>query len=292
VHGCSRTAEPRNSLTRAAAARHHGSLRHACLLLVLLLSAAACVSEEQEQRLGDAIAADINQQIPLIQDPLAVLYVNQLGHRIAQTSERPDVPYRFYIINSAVVNAFALPGGHIYVTRGLIHRTENASQLAAVLAHEVAHVAARHGAQALERELRTGSVVSMMYELFFGREPAILEQRALRLGGHIWFATHSRRAEREADRLAVRYMIRSGIDPEGMITMLEGLVQEEAAEPRDAVEWFSTHPTTEERLDLLRRKVARLEPETPPDLPDDVATYPMFLRRMATMPPPPDLFHP
>jgi beta-barrel assembly-enhancing protease len=262
------------------------------ILVLALLALAGCVSEEQEQRLGDAIAHDINQHIPLVQDPLAIRYLNQLGLRIAQTSERPNVPYRFYIVNSAVVNAFALPGGHIYVTRGLIDRTDNAAELSAVLAHEVGHVAARHGAQALERELRTGSAMSMFWELFLGREPALLEQRALGLGGRLWFATHSRRAEREADRLAIRYMIRSGMDPEGMITMLEGLLEEEAQEARQDVEWFSTHPTTDERLRMLRRKVEQIGPEIPDDLTEDIASFPMFRQRLRSLPPPPDLFHP
>jgi beta-barrel assembly-enhancing protease len=201
-------------------------------LLVLLSFAAGCVDEEQEQQLGDAIAADINAQVPLVLDPFTVGYVNRIGQHIADQSERPDVPYRFYVVNTAMVNAFALPGGHIYVTRGLIARTRNVAELSAVLAHEIGHVAARHGAQALQRELRTGSVVSMLYEIFLGVEPAILEQRALTIGGRLWFATHSRRAEREADRLALRYMIRSGIDPEGMLTMLEGLIEDELEAPQ------------------------------------------------------------
>jgi beta-barrel assembly-enhancing protease len=261
------------------------------LLSVLLAGAlAGCVSDEQEQRLGDAIAGDINQQIPLVRDPLTVLYLNQLGLRIAGESERPEVPYRFYIINSSIINAFALPGGHIYVTRGLIERTDNAAELSAVLAHEIGHVAARHGAQALERELRTGSAMSMLWELFFRREPAILEQRALQLGGRLWFATHSRRAEREADRLAIRYMIRSGIDPEGMLSMLEGLLHEEQQEQHQTVEWFSTHPTTEERLRTLRRKVDGLADDLPDDLIDDVASYSAFRQRVSMLPPPPEFF--
>jgi beta-barrel assembly-enhancing protease len=265
-------------------------LRRAWLSLLVPLLLAGCVSEQQEQRLGDAIATDINRQIPLVGDPLLVLYVNRIGMRIAEQSERPDVPYRFYIINSAVVNAFALPGGHIYVTRGLIMRTNSMAELSAVLAHEIAHVAARHGAQALERELRTGSVVSMLYQLLPWREPAILEQEALQLGGRIWFASHSRRAEREADRLAVRYMIRAGVDPDGMLTVLAGLLEEDQEEPQRPVEWFSTHPTTEERLDLLQRKVEGLTDELPADLEEDVASYPAFLQRMARLPPPPEYF--
>jgi beta-barrel assembly-enhancing protease len=256
-------------------------------LLVLLSFAAGCVDEEQEQQLGDAIAADINAQVPLVLDPFTVGYVNRIGQHIADQSERPDVPYRFYVVNTAMVNAFALPGGHIYVTRGLIARTRNVAELSAVLAHEIGHVAARHGAQALQRELRTGSVVSMLYEIFLGVEPAILEQRALTIGGRLWFATHSRRAEREADRLALRYMIRSGIDPEGMLTMLEGLIEDELEAPQQTVAWFSTHPATEDRLLRLRRKLQTLG-DAPPELAQDIASYPLFLERVTTLPPPPD----
>ncbi len=268
-----------------------GYARHV-VLLVLALVAAGCVGEEQEQQLGDAIARDINTHIPLVADPASVLYINRIGLALGQRSERPEVPYRFSIVNSATVNAFALPGGHIYITRGLIERTENASELAGVLAHEVGHVAARHGAQALERELRTGSVVSELYRLFLLREPAILEQRALRLGERFWFASHSRAAEREADRLAVRYMMRAGMDPKGMITMLTGLIEEEAELPQPVVEWFSTHPATEERVRMLRRRVTRVEAEVTPELKSDLEGYSAFLGRLSSLPPPLDLHLP
>lgn len=254
------------------------------LALLLPLMAVACVDEEQEQHLGDAIAADINARIPMIRDPFVVSYVDRVGNHIAEHSERPHIPYRFYVVDSGMVNAFALPGGHIYVTRGLILRTGNLSELGAVLAHEIAHVAARHGAKSLQRELRTGSVVSMLYEIFLGREPAILEQRALTVGGRLWLATHSRRAEREADRLALRYLVRSGLDPAGMITMLESLVEEEGEEHQPPVEWFSTHPATADRLARLERKLENFEP-TPRSLQENVASYPLFLHRVASLPP-------
>jgi beta-barrel assembly-enhancing protease len=266
--------------------RGFGELRLTVLLLLIPLVGAACVGEEQEQQLGDAIAADINARIPIIRDPFVVAYVDRVGHHIAAQSERPHLPYRFYVVDSGMVNAFALPGGHIYVTRGLILRTGNLSELGAVLAHEIAHVAARHGAKALQRELRTGSVVSMLYEILLGREPAILEQRALTVGGRLWFATHSRRAEREADRLALLYMVRSGLDPSGMVTMLETLVDEEGEEHQPPVEWFSTHPATVDRLARLERKLEDFGP-TPRTLAGDVASYPLFLRRIASLPPAP-----
>jgi predicted Zn-dependent protease len=255
--------------------------------VILAAGLAGCISEDREQQLGDRIAAEINAQIPLVHDPALLMYVNRLGGLIARSSDRPDVPYRFYIVNSPGVNAFALPGGHIYVNRGLIERTSDVSELSAVLAHEIGHVAARHGAQSLERQLRTGSLISVLYRVILGGEPEILDQTALRLGHTLWTASHSRQAELEADELAVRYLIDAGVDPRGIITFLKGLLKEEAATERRTMEWFSTHPMTEDRIRQTREEIGAELPEAPPGLARDIASYPAFLRRVQALPPPP-----
>ena len=133
--------------------------------------------------MGDLMAVDMNSQLPLVADPILNAYVSSLGNAIAGVSDRPDLEYRFYVINSPVVNAFALPGGHIYLSRGLIEQTASGSELAAALAHEIGHVAERHGVAKMERHLRTGSVVSMLYNVILGGEPEILRQDALEIGG-------------------------------------------------------------------------------------------------------------
>lgn len=266
----------RTRFARAAAA--------AALPLALL---AGCVSEETEQKLGDEVAAQVNATLPLVRDPALNLYVNQLGRLLARNSDRPDVPYRFYIVNSPAVNAFALPGGHIYVNRGLIERTDNVSELSAVLAHEVGHVAARHGARTLERQLRTGSMSSILYRVILGGEPEILDQTALQIGPALWTASHSRRAELEADRLAVGYLVQSGVDPRGIISFLTGLLRDETGSAREAPEWFSTHPMTEDRIARTRRDIRRELPEAPPRLAKDIASYPAFLERVRALPPSP-----
>lgn len=259
------------------------------LLLPLLVLATGCVDEEREQVLGDAIAREINTQAPLVRDATLNRYVQQLGHRLSRVSERPDVPYRFYIINSGAVNAFALPGGHIYLTRGLIERTETISQLGAVLAHEIGHVAARHGARQLERYLRTGSVVSLLYNLILGREPALLDYQALDLGTRLWYASHSRSDEEEADRLAVEYLVESGIDPAGTVLLLQAIREERAHLPSGA-EWFSTHPVTADRIRALRREIETHSESTSRNLMTDVISYPGFLHRIEKTPPPPLAF--
>jgi beta-barrel assembly-enhancing protease len=260
------------------------------VLALALLSLVGCVSEAREQELGDAIASDINERIPLIRDPLLNAYVSRIGEQLVKVSDRPEVPYNFYIVNSAEVNAFALPGGHIYLTRGLIARTESGNELAGVLAHEIGHVAARHGIQKLERHLRTGSLVGVMYRLILGGEPAILQQNALQLAGVLWSATHSRQDEAEADRLAVRYMLRSGVDPEGMLSLLGTLVEEEHRDDRRVAEWFSTHPLTEDRIVHIQSVIAEKTGDTAPVVRVRIPSYGLFLRRLALLPPPPDFY--
>jgi beta-barrel assembly-enhancing protease len=272
-----------------SAARRGAPLRGGAAALLFFLALAGCVSEEQEQEIGDNLASQVNPHLPLVLDPVVVVYVNALGRRLAAASERPEVPYRFYVVNSAQVNAFALPGGHIYVNRGLIERTENASELAGVLAHEVGHVAARHGARQLQRHLRTRSVVSTLYSLFLRGEPAILDHLSLDMAGELWFARHSRRDEKEADRLSVRYMTRVGMDPEGILSLMEGLLEEEEAGPSTrTAEWFSTHPLTQRRVDVITREIERKRGPGAPPVTSDLPSYEEFLERVSTLPPPLD----
>jgi predicted Zn-dependent protease len=252
-----------------------------------LLPLAACVSEDREQEIGDQLASQINAHLPLVRDPVLTGSLTGLGDQLARASDRPDVPYSFYIVDTEEVNAFAIPGGHIYVNRGLIERTENAAELSAVLAHEIGHVSARHGAQMMERQLRTGSVVGLLYRIFLGREPALLENNALGIGRAVWAASHSRADELEADQLAVRTLITAGVDPVGIVTLLDGLAAEEARDRGIAAHWFSTHPMSADRLQRTRVEVRAFRGESTPDLMQDVAWYPRFLSRMRKLPPSP-----
>jgi predicted Zn-dependent protease len=255
----------------------------------LALSLAGCVSEKQEQSIGDRVAAQVNAQVPMVHDPVLNAYVSTLGLTITRHSDRPNVPYHFYIVDTDQVNAFALPGGHVYINRGLIERTRSQSELAAVIAHEVAHVAARHGARNLQRQLRTGSLVGILYEMILGREPRILDQDALNLGGALWAASNSRAEESEADKLAVKYLIRTGLDPHGMVQLLRRLIVEEKSEGQAGAQiaWFASHPTTESRLRSAEREIKADMPIPAPVLSMDSPAFPLFLARMHELPPPP-----
>jgi predicted Zn-dependent protease len=269
-------------------ARARTRLAGAMLALPLL---AGCISEEREIALGNQIASNVNARVPLVRDVPLNLYVNELGRMLASKSARPDIQYRFYIVDTDAVNAFALPGGHIYVNRGLIERTENVSELAGVLAHEIAHVAARHGAKNLQRQMRTSSMSTLLYQTILGRKP-LLDQQALRLGNQLWTAAHSRSDEQEADRLAVEYLLDTGVDPNGMITLFGQLLTEERMQPHGtASEWFGSHPNTQERISLTRARIDELRPAHANErLATNNASYAMFLRRLYDLPPPAPVF--
>ncbi|HKP74793.1 MAG TPA: M48 family metalloprotease, partial [Longimicrobiaceae bacterium] len=243
--------------------------------------------EAREQELGSQIAANLNARVPLVQDVPLSLYVNDLGQLIARHSARPDLRYHFYIVDNEAVNAFALPGGYIYVDRGLIERTHTVSELAGVLAHEIAHVALRHGAKNLQRQMRTSSMSGLLYRTILGRGP-LLDQQALQMGNQLWTAAHSRADEAAADQEAVRYLIATGINPQGMLTLFQGLMIEERQDPRRAdLEWFSSHPNTLSRLQATETTITREMPVPTPRLADNNASYPLFLARMEMLPPPP-----
>jgi predicted Zn-dependent protease len=224
--------------------------------------APGCISVEREQEIGNTMASEVNPHLPLVDDPLLHAYVSSVGGTLAAVSERPELDYRFYIINTDLVNAFALPGGHVYLTRGLIERTDDGAEFAGVLAHEIGHVAARHGVQKLQRELRTGSLVNVLYNTILGGEPELLRENSLQLANMLWSAQHSRSDEEEADRLAVRYLLRTGAPPEGVVTLLEKLLEEEEGADSESIgpmeTLFSTHPLTTTRIADAQENIDRL----------------------------------
>src|SRR5688500_14025053 len=208
------------------------------------------------------MASEVNPHLPLIVDPALNAYVETIGRRIGAVSGRDELEFTFYLVNTDVVNAFALPGGHIYLTRGLIERMEGEAEFAGALAHEVGHIAARHGVQKLQRELRTGSLVNVLYNTILGGEPALLRENSLQMADVLWTAEHSRRDEKEADRLAIRYLREAGVDPRGVVTLLETLLREEQSNSDQfgtLETWFSSHPLTETRVLDAREVIAGLD---------------------------------
>lgn len=251
------------------------------------LSLGACapaVTTQQEVQLGAQAAADINRQLPLVQDAALNNYINQLGNTIARQADPRGIQYRFYIVNSNVVNAFAVPGGHVYLNRGLIERTENLSELAGVLGHEIAHVVERHGIEQMQRAQNTSLGLNLAY-ILLGRTPGQLEQTAVGAAAQgLVIAPHSRAAERESDERAIEYLTRVGIDPMGVSTFFGKLLQEQQRQPSAVEQWFSTHPLTTERLAYTQQLVAQIPQAQRSQMTTTTQEYRSFVNRLRQLP--------
>lgn len=242
------------------------------------------VTTEQEVQMGGEYAAQLAQELPLIRDAQVVQYINQLGRSIAQRADPRGIQYTFYVVNAPEVNAFAVPGGYIYVNRGLIERTVNMSELAGVLAHEIGHVVHRHSIDQIQRAQTANTGLGVLYGVLLGRNPSGIEQVAVQGVGSAVFAGYSRDAERESDASAIQYLINSGINPSGMATMFEKLMAEQQRNPGAVERWFSTHPTSQERVDNTRAAVAALPAGTLRGLSTTTQTYTSFRNRVRGLP--------
>jgi len=226
------------------------------LLPASLIAGSCGVSTQQEVQLGAEYSSEINRQLPIITDATVQREINLLGNQIARYGKR-GLRYTFYVVNSNQVNAFAVPGGYVYINRGLIQQTRNWSELAGVLAHEIGHVEERHSVEQLERQNQANLGLTLAYVLL-GRAPSGAERAAIQLGGTAVFARYSRDAENEADRVAIPLLLAAGVNPNGLVTMFELLLAEQRSRPSAVETWFATHPTTEDRIQSTRREISRL----------------------------------
>jgi beta-barrel assembly-enhancing protease len=214
------------------------------------------ISTQQELEMGAQYAAQINRELPIVQDAQLHRYINDLGNELARHAGR-GIQYRFYIVNADMVNAFAVPGGYIYLNRGLIQRASNMSEVAGVLAHEIAHVEHRHGVQQMER-MQTANIGLTAAYVLLGRAPGGVEQAAIDVGGTLVFSRYSREAELEADASAIPMLLAARIHPMGLATMFEKLLEDQQRQPSRVEQWFATHPTTTERVTQVRGMVNQL----------------------------------
>lgn len=212
-------------------------------------------SQEKEMQIGRQLALEIEQQAKLVDDPVITEYVNRVGQNIVLHSDA-KIPFTIKVIDSDEVNAFALPGGFFFVNRGLILAADNESELAGVMAHEIAHVAARH---AMENQgkgsfLQYGLLAGI---IFTGGIAGAVLQNSAGLAQMLAFFKFSRGAEEEADRLGVQYLYASGYDPNGMSTMFEKLASQNRKKPGTLSKLFSSHPQSLDRRDESQQLVAR-----------------------------------
>src|ERR1041385_7088799 len=207
--------------------------------LVLTTAVTACsVSTQQEVQMGQEYSAQINAQLPIVQDPEINRYVNLLGDSISKLADSRGIEYHFFIVNSAEINAFAVPGGFIYVNRGLIDKTNNLSELAGVLGHEIGHVVRRHTVKQMQKAqgANIGVVLGCTLLNVCGSQAA---QAAINVGGSALFAKFSRDDERQADEEGVKNTIRAGISPKGIPDMFRILLAERQRNPSAVEGWFA-----------------------------------------------------
>ncbi|HHM23418.1 MAG TPA: peptidase M48 [Bacteroidetes bacterium] len=212
-------------------------------------------TKAQEQELGGRFAAEVEKQFKLYTRKEVVSYVNEIGQRLVQVSDWPDLPFHFKVIDdTAQVNAFALPGGYIYVYTGLLKTAENEAELAGVLAHEIGHVTARHATERLTLMYGYSAAV----KLLLGENPNEIANLVANLFATGGLLAYSRKNELEADKLGLRYLARAGYDPHGFLSFLEKLQRLYKREPSRLEIWFSTHPATSERIERTRKAIARM----------------------------------
>lgn len=216
-------------------------------------------SLEREIALGKQLAQEVDKSAKFINDPVVTEYVNRVGQNLVRNSDA-RVPFTIKVIDSDVVNAFALPGGFFYVNSGLILHADEESELAGVMAHEIAHVCARHGTkQATKGEIvNLASIPAMIFIPYTWAGYAIYQ--GMNFAIPLTFLKFSRDEEREADYLGVQYMYKAGYDPNSFVSFFEKVETDEKKEPGTIPKVFSTHPPTPDRIEAIQKEIATILP--------------------------------
>ncbi len=209
-------------------------------------------SIEKEIALGKGLAQEVERQAKIIDDPIVAEYVNRIGQNIVRNSDA-EVPFVIKVIDDESVNAFALPGGFFFVNSGLILKAETEAELAGVMAHEIAHVAARHGT----RQDTRGQIANLasIPLIFMGGWTGYGIRQAAQLAIPLGFLTFSRGFEKEADNLGLQYLYKTGYDPVAFVDFFEKIQALEKKKKGTISQLFSTHPMTEDRIQNAQENI-------------------------------------
>src|ERR1051326_7557424 len=211
-------------------------------------------SLEKEIALGKQLAQEVERQAKIIDDPVIAEYVSRVGQNLVRNSDA-KVPFTIKVLDSEEVNAFALPGGFFFVNTGLILKAESEAELAGVMAHEIAHVAARHGTkQATRGELINIASIPL---IFMGGWTGYAIRQGAGLAIPMGFLTFSRSFEREADDLGLQYLYKSGYDPTAFVDFFEKIESLEKKKPGSLAKVFSTHPMTDDRIKAAQNQIQK-----------------------------------
>ncbi len=214
-------------------------------------------SIESEIRMGKEYAQQVEASVKLIQDPVITEYVNRVGQNLVRNSDA-QVPFTIKVIDSDEINAMALPGGFFYVNSGLILAADEEAELAGVMAHEIAHVAARH----ITRQMTRGNWANIgtIPLIFVGGGIGYAVRSAAGIGLPMTFVTFQRGFEAEADYLGLQYMYKTGYDPQAFISFFEKVQAQEKKKPGTLAKAFSTHPQTPDRISKSQEEISKILP--------------------------------
>lgn len=212
-------------------------------------------SLEKEIALGKQLAQEVERQAKIIDDPVIAEYVNRVGQNLVRNSDA-KVPFTIKVLDSEEVNAFALPGGFFFVNSGLVLKADNEAELAGVMAHEIAHVAARHGT----RQATRGTIINYasIPLIFMGGWTGYAIRQGAGLAIPLGFLTFSRGFESEADMLGLEYLYKTGYDPGAFVDFFEKIQTLEKRKPGTLSKVFSTHPMTDDRIKTAQKNISEI----------------------------------
>jgi len=243
------------------------------------------VSQQQEVEIGASNAAQIDTMLPLIRDAAINSYINTLGNRLARVTDTRNLTWHFAVVDSKEVNAFAIPGGWIYVNRGLIERAQNMSQVAGVLGHEIGHVTLRHSVEQMQQQQTVGMgevLACTLTKVCQGATAAAVD-----VANSAVFARFSRQDEAEADGEGVKTTVKAGIDPHGIPEMFRILLEERKNNPSAVDAFFASHPLEEDRIQATNDQIAQYSADKLNGLTKDSPDFQAFRSRLQSLPPSP-----
>lgn len=227
------------------------------ILVSTLAAAISLVSVDQEIEIGKQANAQVRKQVPELRDAATVRYIRSIGQRLVRHAGGPNYPYSFAVADYRDINAFALPGGPVWMHRGVLHAATNESQLAGVMAHEIAHISRRHAAGQLTKATMANWGLGVLGAVLGNDGGATAARMAAGFLANGVFLKFSRDDEREADRFGLQMMRRAGWDGRGMAELFEVLRREQKRDPSRVELFFSTHPSPQDRIARLQQDVAK-----------------------------------
>lgn len=229
---------------------------------------------EQERQLGKSFDEQHARKVSFYTDPIVTNYINNLGQRLVRKSKRSNIPYTFRVVNTNAINAYAVPGGYIYVNLGLIRAVKTESELAFVIAHEIGHIVGKHGMKRLTQIYG----IEILKKIIIDDESSQTKKLVADILAAGWLFKYSRDNERESDFYGVRNVYDAGISPQGGIHFFETLQQLQRREPTALEQLLSTHPVHSERIENVRKQIRRLPPK--PGLKENSYSFQMVKRRV------------